>query len=1052
VRKRNEASLVESLTGVLVRIENSRLQNDSAVMTHNTETELRNAPVDAVLVNDGTLDDLRVKVFTLLDTVTLQLTGGNPVGGNPTLDETNPVPNATYPVLDETNSPPSVELPSTGLPSARPSPSAGLTGVNPDAVISPTLDDIVLATIREREPDVTAQAKNPANRFEHFMEGRLMGAVSNAMMDVLNNPDIPQSLRDEARQIFQGPQGMTDYRAHIGRMVFDGERAGQSATYSAPEDPPGTEVITPSRETDLVTDPLLDGYVIAHVRKHGTPELLDQLNARAASNALQAAALPGAALPGLVAAALVSARNDINLSFGLHNLASEIARSDSSIIDYAKVIGSMAANVPHVENTRNPTPALPAESPMDATLDAPHHPIIMLDSVTELDGVNQSAQGAFDGFSAGHHQLLLKQEDGNILAVQHPNIDDWRTTGMFNGKGGWAGDRDEAKAIEDLQANHSTVSIRTATNQGDGRGPVPIVLLAVNGEQRSISFVSHLAKIQKHQRERAAAFDALVTHYAGNDRVLISLPNPLTDQQGDKTMTVTYVLGQHDCQIEVTFKDIDANSGIFSKRTARALLLENGKDTHWSDAAEANIRDPQQLIRDLEGLRDAAMAEITLRTIQEPLIQAYIDSYITAADRIEATLKAVIRDAVQDQASAAFAYHAVDEVIREVQHNVIAPAADALRAVSTNQQISIAVNERLSHDTRAQRHSQALRDARDLHDHLFALAKTRTAERGKAALTGNNENTPIEDVAVAIFNKHGIETPVTPKIVSLVQNRDVDGVQSAIGYNSMNPASQEVFEHMTGIKLAKTQKKRVEQIDAWAGITPEQRQAMESEKSAQRQAREANRELERTWESLKHMNMRGGDNGQDFVLAIVKEGHTRATSYKKGASTQYGLLNSETQSTRFIQKNRDFNDFCKAIVMMDPNGDVLVALQKAGLVNAPQLDAEQPAVEVSPEVAGLAAAQEQIRLEEKADLVKRSALSAAEAESEAETAIVPGATLPDAIVPDDAELSDMDDDDEAMDDEIEDGDYSPVPESEKSPLPVMKMAGPDMLSPLWDMK
>ncbi|MBU2767634.1 hypothetical protein HAP94_16010, partial [Acidithiobacillus ferrivorans] len=684
---------------------------------------------------------------------------------------------------------------------------------------------------------------------------------------------------------------------------------------------------------------------------------------------------------------------------------------------------------------------------MDATLDAPHHPIIMLDSVTELDGVNQSAQGAFDGFSADHHQLLLKQEDGNILAVQHPNIDDWRTTGMFNGKGGWAGDRDEAKAIEDLQANHSTVSIRTATNQGDGRGPVPIVLLTVNGEQRSSSFVSHLVKIQKHQRERAAAFDALVTHYADNDRVLISLPNPLTDQQGDKTMTVTYVLGQHDCQIEVTFKDIDANSGIFSKRTARALLLENGKDTHWSDAAEANIRDPQQLIRDLEGLRDAAMAEITLRTIQEPLIQAYIDSYITAADRIEATLKAVIRDTVQDQASAAFAYHAVDEVIREVQHNVIAPAADALRAISTNQQISNAVNERLSHDTRAQRHSQALRDARDLHDELFALAKTRTTERGKAALTGNNENTPIEDVAVAIFNKHGIETPVTPKIVSLVQNRDVDGVQSAIGHNSQNPASQEVFETMTGIKLAKTQKKRVEQIDEWAGISPEQRATMDAEREAQRRERETLQYLGYTWETLSHINMRGGGNGQDWVMTeIEKEGRTHINGTKVGESGmrgfKWGLLNPEKshEGIRYIQKNRDFNEFCKSIVAIDLNGDVLVALQKAGLVNAPQQDAEQPAVEVSPEVAGLAAAQEQIRLEEKADLVKRSALSAAEAE--AETATVPG-----AIVPDDAELSDMDDD-EAMDDEIEDGDYSPVPESEKTPLPVMKMAGPDMLSPL----
>ncbi|MBU2768796.1 hypothetical protein HAP94_22190, partial [Acidithiobacillus ferrivorans] len=337
VRKRNEASLVESLTGVLVRIENSRLQNDSAVMTHNTETELRNAPVDAVLVNDGTLDDLRVKVFTLLDTVTLQLTGGNPAGGNPTLDETNPVPGATYPVLDETNSPPSVELPSARLPSA------GLTGVNPDAVISPTLDDIVLATIREREPDVTAQAKNPANRFEHFMEGRLRGAVSDALLNVMDDPETPRVLKDAAKAVLQGTQGMTDYRTHIGRMVFDGERAGQSATYSASEDAPGTEVITPSeifvvqpRETALATDPLLDGYVIAHVRKHGTPELLDQLNTRAASDAL----------PGLVADALVSARNDINLSFGLSNLARDMARSDSSIIDYATVIASMAANVP----------------------------------------------------------------------------------------------------------------------------------------------------------------------------------------------------------------------------------------------------------------------------------------------------------------------------------------------------------------------------------------------------------------------------------------------------------------------------------------------------------------------------------------------------------------------------------------------------------------------------------------------------------------------------------------------------------------------------------
>lgn len=66
IRFRNEARLVQTRGGVVLRVVRPGLPNDD---THDSETSLNDWECDYIIQNDGTLDDLRNEVNRILDKI-----------------------------------------------------------------------------------------------------------------------------------------------------------------------------------------------------------------------------------------------------------------------------------------------------------------------------------------------------------------------------------------------------------------------------------------------------------------------------------------------------------------------------------------------------------------------------------------------------------------------------------------------------------------------------------------------------------------------------------------------------------------------------------------------------------------------------------------------------------------------------------------------------------------------------------------------------------------------------------------------------------------------
>ena len=467
-----------------------------------------------------------------------------------------------------------------------------------------------------------------------------------------------------------------------------------------------SKVSAPPRETTPVTDPLLDGYVIAHVRMHGTPELLDQFNALAALDAL-----PGAILPGLVADALVSARNDINLSFGLHNLAGDIARSDSAIIDYAKVIGSsMAASVPHAEKTRNPMSA-------------------------------------------------------DVFVSDAPATDDARPDALET----WRNSIIEAIAY-----------IRAALAEID------------LDQVRDAEEVQHVL-----DRIKATENSAVVT-----------APRRMARELGD------------------------------------ALVGNTVAEATYRSAENAELNKAMDALHDME------------KTAQERLV-------------------------------------------------------------------------------------------------------TVNKARGKQTIKDLSVDAPLAEYAAAVFlAEYGRIThpDQIERILADIENRNVDHLQSLIGRNSQNTASQRIFERATGIKLGKTQKERVRQIDAWAEISPEQRRATDSAREADRRHQQRLRDVRDTWEPLSRIQVQVADgsilNAQDYVQKMVADGYATAVAVKRGAAREYRLMDAE-RNTRSLGGNRQLNRFLFNVLALEHGGNVAAAMRLAGIDTVPDLAPSAPLPEemITPEQA-----------------------------------------------------------------------------------------------------
>lgn len=159
------------------------------------------------------------------------------------------------------------------------------------------------------------------------------------------------------------------------------------------------------------------------------------------------------------------------------------------------------------------------------------------------------------------------------------------------------------------------------------------------------------------------------------------------------------------------------------------------------------------------------------------------------------------------------------------------------------------------------------------------IGKERLIAKGAEEVAALIKDSKLSDIAYAIFHKAGIDTSERiPPIVTAIENKDVALAWSILS-NLDNKASAKIFEHATGIKLAKTQKERRLQIDAWAGITPEKRAEMEAKarKLAENlQARQLRINemlaLETLWKQLGRMRVSDGDTAQDLLKSAAGKG------------------------------------------------------------------------------------------------------------------------------------------------------------------------------------
>ncbi|WMT47950.1 MAG: DUF2958 domain-containing protein [Acidithiobacillus caldus] len=235
--------------------------------------------------------------------------------------------------------------------------------------------------------------------------------------------------------------------------------------------------------------------------------------------------------------------------------------------------------------------------------------------------------------------------------------------------------------------------------------------------------------------------------------------------------------------------------------------------------------------------------------------------------------------------------------------------------------------------------------------------KDRLKEHGKALLDAGWLQDP-KGIYLACLWKSGAavrpDSEMVNKFLTAVEKKDLGVMVSWIGANSQNPGSQEAFSRLTGVHLGKTQKERLAQLAEWAG-----KDKVEEFKNRQEQkARNLKvQDMKDAWDNLRNLrvNMGGGRfiDSQEYIAEIVAEGHDHVVSRKEGAATAYYLMNPENGDLRGV-RSRAFTQYAKAVLAMDPKGDVRNAMQLAGLGDLlPELPQKTvPSVDTAPSVPG----------------------------------------------------------------------------------------------------
>lgn len=365
-----------------------------------------------------------------------------------------------------------------------------------------------------------------------------------------------------------------------------------------------------------------------------------------------------------------------------------------------------------------------------------------------------------------------------------------------------------------------------------------------------------------------------------------------------------------------------------------AQLREAGYTVAEDTSAPASAEEVEAMLKELGGADTAGQQD----DIQK-LIDAYVQSFSAAADVLNAAVASVNWDGITNSVTARAETDKLNIASRTGQYGIIGKASQALEAAGIK-----TWDERLSSLRDApgfSAWSAALDSASAARDKIQTLAKERLIATGTSEVAALTADSPLADVAAAVFHKAGIDMgDKMPGIVAAIEAKDADLAWSILR-NLDNKASAEIFERATGVKLAKTQRDRHPQIDAWAGITPERRAEIEAQRTEAQAAKERDDNLKRSWSDLAGIYVRTNDgavsSGQDFLKSLFAQGFDEVIARKKGATTAYYVRNGDRITGL---KSKSFNGFLKAALAF---GGLRQALESLGVVEpqAEKTDAEK---------------------------------------------------------------------------------------------------------------
>jgi len=318
---------------------------------------------------------------------------------------------------------------------------------------------------------------------------------------------------------------------------------------------------------------------------------------------------------------------------------------------------------------------------------------------------------------------------------------------------------------------------------------------------------------------------------------------------------------------------------------------------------------------------------------EQALIDAFIKAHGEEAAQINVAVAVINWKGIADTASAKAEYERLSAAVEP--DGLVNQARNALRDAG------IAFHDnRLSHvsDTlEFKAWIDAGKERSNAQEKILALAKEKLIEQGKAELAAMPEGAPLADVARAVYRKRGIDMgDKVPSIVAHIEAKNADGVWSILR-NLNNKASAEIFERATGIKLAKTRRDRRPQIDAWAGITPEQRAEQEASRNAAWQTEQREKTLKSAWQTLANFRVRTqrwGDgaakvvSGQEYLQMLFADGYDEIVTSKKGAATSYYVLKAGDSAG---VNSKNFNGFMKAALAY---GGLRQALNALGVIDS----------------------------------------------------------------------------------------------------------------------